>query len=66
MIDYQKMMNIDESRLDSEWCHQAQRYMEFVEAEAEANRQVDQMKERLEVVEGEQADLIRKESDGVS
>lgn len=58
-MDYKARVCIDESRLDSEWIGQASFFMELVEAEAEANQQVDLLKESLEVVEAQCADAIR-------
>jgi len=50
-VDYNKITNIDESHLEREWVGQADRYMEVVQAEADAVRLVDQLKEKLEVTE---------------
>lgn len=58
-MDYKARVCIDESRLDAEWIGQASFFMEIVEAEAEANQQVDLLKESLEVIEAQRADSIR-------
>jgi hypothetical protein len=65
-MNYNELMSIDEGRLDAEWAGQACRFMEFVEAEAEANRQVDALKEKQDTVEAGRALIIRKEYEDTS
>lgn len=60
-MDYNKITNIDESRLEKEWVGQADRYMEVVQAEAQAARTVDEVKEKLEVTEATAGKKIRDE-----
>lgn len=60
-MDYNTITNIDESRLEKEWVGQADRYMEVVQAEAQAARTVDELKEKLEVTEATVGKRIRDE-----
>jgi hypothetical protein len=65
-MDYRNTMAIDETRLDREWAGQASRYMEFAEHSAAASALVDELKDRLSVMEAEVADSIRNSSEKVT
>jgi hypothetical protein len=56
-IDYDKDVQIDPDALDIEWLSQSALMMRYAKAAAEARRQVDLAKERLDIVK---ADLDRK------
>ena len=63
-MDYNKITNIDESRLEKEWVGQADRYMEVVQAEALADKTADELKEKLEVTEATIDSEVRAKDPG--
>ena len=58
-MDYQKLMHIDESNLEGEWLGQAARYMEMVEANADGQKQLDQLTDKLDVVQSTESVNIK-------
>jgi hypothetical protein len=62
-MNYRDAMSIDESRLDREWAGQASTYMELVEHSAAASKVVDELKDRLGVIEADTEERIRRVND---
>ncbi len=62
-MNYRQAMMIDEANLDREWAGQADRYMEFAEHAAAASKLVDELKDRLGVMEAEAESSIRERND---
>ena len=58
-MDYQKLMHIDESNLEDEWLGQAARYMEMVEANADGQKQLDQLADKLDVTQSTESAVIK-------
>jgi len=58
-VDYEKDMEINPGALDVEWLEQPGLMMKYARYSAEATRQADQAKERLEVVKAELDAQIR-------
>ena len=58
-MDYVQIMRIDESNLEAEWLGQAARYMEMVEANADGQKQLDQLNDKLDVLQSTEAANIK-------
>ena len=58
-MNYQELMKIDESNLEAMWLSQASRYMELVENSAEAQAQVDRLKDKEDVTLSTEAATIK-------
>lgn len=59
--DYDMDLQIDPTALDVEWLEQPRLFMKYAEAAAQAKKEVDQLKEALDVVKAQADHSIREE-----
>lgn len=59
--DYDMDLQIDPTALDVEWLEQSRLFMKYAEAAAQAKKEVDRLKERLDVVKAKADHAIREE-----
>ena len=62
-LNYEQDLHIDETALDLEWLGQAQLMLKYTEASASARREVDRLKELLNVKRAELDNTIRSHPD---
>ena len=62
-MDYDKLVEIDRGDLEESWLVQAPRYMQLVRAEAEAKKQVSEIKEKQDTITATRAKQVRSEAD---
>ena len=62
-FDYKSDVSIDESALDVEWLQQAELTMKYCQLEAKAEREYEDAKENLDIVEAKLDEKIRSNPD---